>query len=80
MPRRSPKKPVQVDEMFAAYTDTGKLLYITLRPTSSECAEVLHRLNPPVEGFAYGFEVRPVTVTVDVGHQYDLENAIGGDR
>ena len=62
--------------MFAAYDTTGKLLYITLRPTSSECAAVLQRINPRVEGFAYDYDVRPVTVSVDIGYQYDLEEAI----
>ena len=69
-------KARQEIKCFAAFDDRGNVLYATIRPTKDEAAALLRRFNPPVEGYAYPFQVLPVAIALDVGHQFNIEDAI----
>ena len=70
-------KPVESIKGFAAFDSRGEVLWATVRASKDESAALLRRFNPPVEGFDYPWQVLPISITIDSGYQYDIEDVIG---
>ncbi len=70
--RRKKRKNIEV---FAAFDGRGNLLTATIRQTKKEAEDILHRLNPPVDGFSYPYKVLPVTLGPDqlIQHKFNFD-------